>query len=431
MPGGENRERIAIIEPRCHGVEHGSFNAALVAAILAAFPDCNVDVYGEATHLEELKQLLVSTRAGSASRLSWRPLATPPRRAAGWQRALKVRQLFAQIEREFRLHPPRSVVIATTDPFVLTLLKLRLFTRWRGLRAMAVFHEILAVLERRRQSSRRWGFVASLAMPHPRGLTYLVLAETILAHLQHRAPRMAAHAVAIELPSLLGDLPGDAGRRGNRSLRFGFVGAGRKAKGFHQFLEVARAIRQDHPEVHFEVVGSVPAGLAPSALQLLTSVDRNQPRDVGSERGLGVSRGGEEQAPHHPGAGVLPLVDFVATIRALDYIVWLGDPKHYQLVASGSLADAIALGIPVICLSGPLVDHVFEQVGEVGIRCETVADMQREILRIVTKFPEETYRRHIEALRTARTALAPEACVSQLRLALGGSFPGACPSNRR
>lgn len=418
MRGSQGRERVAFIEPRCYGFEHVSFNAALIAATLAAFPDASVDVYGEATHLEELKQLLASTRDNCASRVSWCPLAIPPRRAAGWQRALKVKELFAQIDREFRRRPPRRVVVATTDPFVLTLLKMRLFTTWAHLRAVAVFHEVLAILARRRQSSRRWGFVASLNLPHPRGLTYLVLADSVRAHLQRHEPRLAARVLAIELPSLLGDLPGDAGRRGNPSLRFGFVGAGREAKGFHQFLEVAGAIRQDHPEVHFEVVGSVPAGLAPSALQVLTSLDRNQPRGVAREPAVG-GRAGKEQAPHHPGAGVLPLADFVATIRALDYIVWLGDPKHYQLVASGSLSDAIALGIPVICLSGPLVDHVFERIGEVGIRCDTVAEMQREILRIVTEFPEETYRRHLEALRAARAALAPEACASQLRLALG------------
>jgi hypothetical protein len=221
-------------------------------------------------------------------------------------------------------------------------------------------------------------------------LTYLVLAQSVLAHLQRIAPRMAAHALAIDHPSLLSDLPNHGGRRSIPTLRFGFVGGGRDAKGFQKFLEIVNVVRPDHPEVDFEVVGAVPADTPRSALERLTWSDRK-----------------------------LPFGEFVQKLRALSYIIWLGDPAHYRLVASGSLADAIALGIPVICLSGPLVDHQFQRFGEIGVRCATHEDVQREVLSIVTNFSEEAYRRHIGAVRVAKARMAPEACAPQLRIALG------------
>jgi hypothetical protein len=251
------------------------------------------------------------------------------------------------------------------------------------------------MLGRRRRSFRSWGFAASLALPHTLGLTYLVLAKSILAELQRIAPRTAARSVAIDHPSLLSDLPWTEERPRVPPLRFGFVGGGRDAKGFEQFLDVVRVVRQRDPGIEFEVVGSAPVDTPRSALAHLTWSDRK-----------------------------LPLGPFVNRLRALSYIIWLGDPTHYRLVASGSLADAIALGIPVICLSGPFVDHLFEQLGEIGVRCGTLADVQREVLNIAISFSDQAYQRHVGAARAASAALAPEGCASVFRQAL--RLPGGC-----
>ena len=388
----EGRQRVAIIEPRCLGLEHVAINAAMTAAVLSAFPDATVDLYGEAAHLEEIQSLLLRSRAALSGRVVSRPLGVPPKRVKGWQRFLTTRRLFDEIDLRFRQAPPAALVLATTEPAGLALLKSRLLTSWKGLPTLSVLHELLATLTpRHHRSSRWWELRAALGLPHPRSLTYLVLAESILVRLGAVAPHMARRTVAIDLPSLLGEMPDDRDETGQRELRFGFVGGGRDAKGFSEFVEIASAVLGKHPEVRFEVVGSVPADFPHSALANLTW-----------------------------SAEKLPFPEFVGRLRELSHVIWVGDSSHYELVASGSLADTIAVGIPVICQRGPFVDHLFNRFGAIGVRCSTIDDMVREVIRIISNGSPEEYGRQKEALRTARVALAPEACASVIRSTLAG-----------
>jgi glycosyltransferase involved in cell wall biosynthesis len=389
MLDGDSLQRVAFVEPRCHGLEHVPFNAAMVVATAAAFPGSRVDVYGESGHLEELERLLSLTRVNCLTHVSWTPVSIPERRLQGRHRAVAVAGLFTRLDRAFRTRKPESLLVSTTDPFVLGILKPLLFTKWAGLPAVAIFHELLAVLGRRRKSMRRWGFAASLALPHPSGLTYMVLAASIREHLQQIAPHTAAHVLSCEHPSLLGDLATPTTALTVPPFRFGFVGGGRTAKGIMLFLALARAVRQKYPDVQFEIVGSVPADI---------------PRD--QLTGLSWS---EDK---------LPLTEFVARLRNLTHVVWLGDPEHYRLVASGSLTDTIALGVPLICQRGPLVDHMFELFGNLGVRANSAAELEGALTEIVTRFSNDDYRRQREAAQAAGAALTPEALAPMLRSAL-------------
>jgi glycosyltransferase involved in cell wall biosynthesis len=383
-------ERIAIVEPRCRGLEHVPFNAALVATTLAAYPAAIVEVLGEATHLEAVRDLLRRTRGASCERISWAEVTVAPRKAAGRARAEASRALFRVLDRSFRERRPSAIIVATIDPFVLAMLKARLFRSWRGLPAVAVFHELLATLTRRPYRSLRWwSLTGSLAMPHPRSLRYVVLSGSIRTELARVAPRLARYVVAMDHPSLLGDLPDGAEPARPPPLRFGFVGGGRGAKGFKAFITLADAVRREYPAVEFEVIGSAPAAIAGGALSGLTWSEQK-----------------------------LPLVEFVRRLRGVTYAVWLGEPSHYRLVASGSLVDTLALGIPVICRSGPLVEYLFETLGNVGFRSASIEELQRHMLSAASGFPDRQYNELRKRVGLAKGALAPETGASQLRVAL-------------
>lgn len=387
VTGVEAGKRIALIELRCRGLEHVPFNAALIAATLAACPDASVDVYGEEEHLKALEELLTVTRPRSTSRLSWNSVAVPSRKARARHRLRDLRRLFARLSHSFTSQRPDGLVVATIDPLALVLLKSRLLTSWHNLPTVAVFHELLAVLDRRRlRSVHWWGLNASLAVPHPRRLSYLVLSECIKTHLERIAPTLASRTIAIDHPSLLADIP-DERVESPRQLRFGFVGGGRDAKGFTEFLELATSIRKAHPEVEFRVVGSALPDAPRNALAQLEWSDRK-----------------------------LPLAEFVGKLRQLTHVVWLGDPRHYRLVASGSLADAVALGIPVICLRGPFVDHLFERFGQIGVRCSSLADVRAAVLAIAANPESVGSTSHAVHLRAAQAALAPEASAARLEV---------------
>jgi hypothetical protein len=114
----------------------------------------------------------------------------------------------------------------------------------------------------------------------------------------------------------------------------------------------------------------------------------------------------------------LPLLDYVTRIRSLSHVVWLGDPEHYRLVASGSLADVIALRVPLVCQGGPFVDHLFKRFGEIGFRGESFRQVQDEVMRLASAFSAEPDQRQREQLALAQQALMPEASAQRLRLAL-------------
>jgi glycosyltransferase involved in cell wall biosynthesis len=298
------------------------------------------------------------------------------------------------VDRHFRRARPAALILATADPQAVALLKARLYLSWRDIPSAAVMHELLATLTRRHRSWKRIGLKAAFRIPHPRQLRYVVLGQNILDRLNTVSPRVAARTIAIDHPSLLGDFR--AGALGTiltpPPLRFGFVGGGRDAKGFDEFLQLARAVQREHPSVTFEVVGSAPP-TAPAAesVNLVWSHQK------------------------------LPLVEFVARLRSLSHVIWLGHPRHYDLVASGSLADAIALELPVVCQAGPFVDHLFRRFGDIGSRCETLEDMARHVSGLAASFDAARYRQQKEALARAKQLLSPESAASLLAGALGAS----------
>ena len=379
----EGTSLVAVVEPQCHGLEHVPFNASLVAMLLSAYPRARVDMYAEATHLTEVRSLLANTRPAESQRVTWKPVTVPARKSSMGNRALGAHRLLLELNQAFRSARPRVLVMATIEAAALALLKVWLETSWRDLAAVAVFHESLSVLDRRR-SAHRWQLRFALALPHHRSLKYMVLGENILARLRQIAPKVASHTFAIDHPSLLGDLADGGEPRREEPVTFGFVGGGRGHKGFAEFVALTGKVLRDHPDARFEIIGSAPPDLASSA-----------------PPGLVWS------------ATKLPLDDFVRRLRSISYVIWLGTPRHYDLVASGSLVDALALGVPVVCQRGPFVDHLFEKFGDIGIRCDTPAAVGDAICELLEN--PSNGRRHTADLARAAALLAPESAAENLQ----------------
>ena len=379
------KNRVVVVEPQCWGLEHAPFNAALVTMAAVMWPGAVVEVVGETSHLASVRELISDARVATLDRIEWQPAAVAPRRSSGRERWAAPNRLFSWLRGQFRDAMPQALFLASADPQVIALLKMHLHTRWRGVPTFAVFHELLAVLNGRRRSWKRVGFRTAVRMPHPPTLRYLVLGTSIHEHLSRIDPTLAAMTMAIDHPSLIGDL--SYGGRESESvppLKFGFIGGGRNAKGFGEFVELAEAVHRDHPTIPFEVVGSVKNVSRSDDPNLLWSDEK------------------------------LPFPEFVSRLRGLSHVIWLGNPRHYDLVASGSLADAVALGIPVICQSGPLVDHFFERFGDIGVKGDTKDEIRRRVRDLIAGFDAGTYRKQKQALERAKQLLAPEAAAGEL-----------------
>lgn len=380
--------RLAFVEPLCVGLEHAPINAALVAALVATSPGA-LDVYAEASHLDAIRDILALTRPAAAAAVDrWCPIDVPDRKARGWKRFNGTRRLFRELDTALAASGSHAVLFSTSDVAVLACAKRRLLGSWGSRQVVAVFHELLASLERR-QSRRRFALTAALGPPHPSPLRYVVLSEAIRAHLDGIARRLSSHVVAIEHPSLLGDVPLSRPLHVPPPVRFGFVGGGREAKGLLQFVELARAVRARHPDAEFHIVGSVSPNVPDEQLA-----------------GLVYSR------------TRLPLQDYVQRIRDLSHVVWLGDVDHYRLVASGSLADVVAIGVPVICQAAPFAERLFRQFGEIGWLCQSLEEVQDTVMQIASDWSAGGDREQRERLAAARATLAPETWAHVLAEAL-------------
>jgi len=371
----------------CFGLEHVPFNAAFVAAILEAFPVAQVDVYGEEAHLTGLQELLTHARPARLARVTWTPTRVPARDVRGWTRFSMTGELLRDLNRRFGRERPDALAFASVDSGLIAQSKARLFQAWKGLPVVAVFHQLLASLEHG-HSGRGRGLRAALAIPHPATLKFLVLGTSIRDRLEHVAPRLHRHVTSVDHPSLLGDVPTVASAP-PPGLRFGFVGGGRGPKGLLAFTKLARELRASRRDAEFHIVGAVPPGV-----------------DRGELEGLEWS------------GSRLPLLEYVARIRRLTHVVWLGDPDHYGLVASGSLADVISLRVPLVCHGGPFVDHLFHRFGDIGFRGATLEHVRDEIGGLLSDFSVERDALQRERLAAARLALLPEASADVIRLAL-------------
>jgi glycosyltransferase involved in cell wall biosynthesis len=384
-------EHIAIAESSCHGLEHAAFNAALAAMTLTAYPRATVHVHGEARQLEEQQDVLRRTRPWLLQRLRWHSRTIPERKARGWTRGVATVAFLRELDAWLRREPADAIIFSTADPNLIALLKTRLFAALRGSPTLVVFHELLALLERKR-SRRRLGFLAALRAPHPKEMRYLVLSSGIREDLNRIAPQIAGRVFSIELPSLLGELQAAGGTHQPPPLRFGFVGGGRSAKGLARYLKLVRDVHARDPGVEFRLVGSVPQSVAEDDL-----------------RGLDWSR------------LKLPLDEYVARIRALSHVIWLGDADHYRLVASASLADVAAIGVPVVCQRSPFSEHLFRRFGDIGWLCDSADEVHTRICQLLDRFPAEHDAAQRRRLRSAANDLRPEAGCAELQLALGGT----------
>ena len=370
-----------LLEPHCRGMEHAPFNACLVVALLARYK--RLVFAAEAGHLEAVREVLECSRPGLSERVDFRP--RPSRGSAGGPFAA-VRtawQTLAAVTTTPAGRPP-AIVIATADSASVLLLKMRLLTRWRKGAAVIVLHEALATLSRRRYRSRKYlGLRFALAAPMPVNLSLLTLVAGTSADVEQLVPSFSGRTASVHHPTLLSACV-TSGRPLDRPFRVGFVGGGREAKGVALFLEIVTAVRAIAPHVEFELVGAV----SPTLLASLPP-------------GVRAS------------ATRLPLRDYLARISELSYVVWGGAPSHYRIVASGSLADTLGLGIPALCLQGHFVDSLFSDFGDIGHRCASRDEFVSRILAISREWPRNSTA-HDAALGALRSALLPEALAGTL-----------------
>ncbi len=160
-----------------------------------------------------------------------------------------------------------------------------------------------------------------------------------------------------------------------KRLRIGFVGMGKRSKGFDDFLTLARHFMTTSDRYIFTLVGPLYGEFAPEDVALVDAA-----------------------------TGFLDRGDYLKRLHAIDYVCLPLKDETYTLTASGALIDGIAALKPIIALPTPAIHDLFA-VGPVGYLCEDLGGMIRVIENTETladRAKYEIFQSNLQSLRAER-----------------------------
>ncbi|HEY2037221.1 MAG TPA: hypothetical protein VGG96_09420, partial [Steroidobacteraceae bacterium] len=179
---------IAVVEPQMEAVFHAPFNAALLHAVLLAYPDAAVSFRAFPEHARGVREILDEQAPGLAARVEWRvvPFAAGGSVVRRWRQC--ERAIREVLGRSPNPSPERRERVLFCSVSRMQLLALKRAMR-RSDQVRAVLHGDLDQLERpprERFPMRLFALERVLQRPHPAGLRYLLLGDSIRERLPER-----------------------------------------------------------------------------------------------------------------------------------------------------------------------------------------------------------------------------------------------------
>ena len=357
---------------------HAPFNAALLHAVVLAYPGVAVSFSALAGHAQAVRGLLLQHAPELVAKIEWRV------RAADAGSGMVARWLATRRLLRASFAPGERVLFCSISRMQLLALKRQM--RPRDV-ARAVLHgdlDRIAEPVSERFPASLFALNNVLLKPQPAGLRLLLLGDSIRQHLPGPFKAALADAGVIDHPyhfPAIEPLPaGGATVLGT----FGNTGDGRMLEA------VAQAVKASDPEVRFRLVGFLADDAAVARL-----------------------------APWVEGAGRVPVAQevFAERARGLTHTLWLSAPESFRLRASGTFFDALAYGKPLVYTANPFIDPYFAHEPGIGVRCADLAAVPAAIVQLA-------------ANRTPATDAAAQAAMARLRerfapAALAGRLPAA------
>jgi hypothetical protein len=335
--------KIFIVEANKQGVEHVSFNAAMLQALIAAAKErgSRVAFFCERAHRDAVLSLVAPQ-----SELEWHEIPV----VNGFERAF-VKKFLVELIAVCRLlrrakREGAELLLLSVFPNVLTcvLLLKRLFS---DVRLHVILHGELEslVIEEKRPIYREgfWVRLALLRLFDGSWPSLYVLGEGIRSRLTRRFPEVPSlqKLRVIEHPYIFVKGANDPAP-GNGKLRVGFVGAGRVIKGIDAFFRLAASLsdRVGSGELELVVVGGI-------------------------ERGYRYDKGGPVRVLSDEPGG-LTVERFREAIASLDCAVFLFK-ADYLFTASGTVFDVLDAGVAILSLENRYLRDLARDDCEEGI----------------------------------------------------------------
>ena len=366
---------ILVIEPIFPNAHHAPGNAGNLRAILLAAKGEPVVFAAHPRHHAAVRDLLGDF--GSMNFTATDIEVLPPG-------GISIRRFISQtrslVGLTRRLNARIVIVLGTASE---TLFACRMLaTVRRNVRIVAVLHGNLdeATKPRSRDPRRRWfDNRASLAIAIHPAISFVVLEHSIARAAIAQGLVPADRCLVWPHPINEREAWSVPHTPDPQRIRIAFVGSGKHAKGFADYIRMARQIGTASDRYAFSLIGGLYGDFPPEDLASVEIPD-----------------------------GFLEREEFLRRLHEIDYVCLPLRDDTYTLTASGALIDCIAALKPIIALPTPAVRDLFEN-GPVGYFCEDLPAMEavlRDADQLADPVAYARFRANLERERTSRLAPA-------------------------
>jgi hypothetical protein len=373
---------IALIEPQMKEHFHAPFNAALLHAVVLAYPDSTVSFRGFPAHLHAVRDILSQHASSIVGRVEWRGTDLPATTSlpARWRHSRQLlREALAKHER---------VLFCSISRMQLLQLK-RMMQRDDVVRV--VLHGDLDQIEQPVEDRFPLNLVSMqhvLLRPNPQGLRFILLGKSIRENLPQTLRAAMGEIGIVDHPYHF--FPIQSGSRTPYIFGiFGNTGDGR------QLEQVACAVKASNPDIRFRLVGFLSGSAAVERLEPLME---------------------------YAGCIPIPRQVFVDRAQSCTHALWLADPNGFRLRASGTLFDALSFAKPLVYTANPYIDAYYRQEPGIGVRCAALDEVPRAILNLTAQETAASYAQALEAIKRLRARFTPENLAKGLHMALYWGF---------
>jgi hypothetical protein len=221
--------------------------------------------------------------------------------------------------------------------------------------------------------------VSQLKRRLPQSVRIVALELGMKEAIAHSSPAVAPSIVTLEHPILASEWTANSPLVQTGTVKIGFVGHARRAKGFDLFVELADGCRRD--DIEFHAIGHS----SPETDHLDT-----------------------RKLARNPSKMPLHRDEYLAALEEVD-VVCLPLPGHvYDFTGSGTVSDAIAALKPLIVFRNRTMEAIFARYGSIG----WLVKDREDLLRLVGALDHAEFSRMrstwVNNLKAIREARRPE-----------------------
>jgi hypothetical protein len=361
---------ITLVEPQMTDLHHSPFNAALLHAILLAYPDVSISFIGFQRHVDIVSSILKQNAVELWGRVTWT-----------YYPDFTTRYTFT---RWFKSSNLISTVLCTNDRLLFcSISRMQLLQVKRAMTpnqlVRVVLHgelDNLDQVEERHSFKSLVSFQKVLLRPNPIGLRYLLLGNSIRDCIPPRYRAALANSGVIDHPYHFANLATSSTPIGT-NLIFGIFGNAGDGK---KLAEVVQKVRELTPRVRFKLIGFVSDAEAAQRLQGLVE-------DV----------------------GFIPISHrvFFERSQGVTHTLWIAEPNSYRLRASGTFFDALAHCKPMVYTSNAFLDAYLVDKPGIAIKCDSLDQVPGAIESLLKDTTPDSYLRSQELIVAFRKRFTP------------------------